>query len=497
MTKSTKQQELEQVQFSLANGMEATGSFNGGDISCFGGLGLLSLIDDANGYIAGAARMIKDRRCQDRVVHSMANLLRQVVLLTCAGYPDGIDSNVFRQDPMLKLCLGWSPEANQHAAAQATISRLMNTCSKRELMLLFGYFLSFYIKKHKKAPKTIALDFDGSAIEAHGRQQYIAFNGHYEINMYFPLFVFDDSGWLIAPILRPGNVSDAGIALDVLKIICKRLKRAWPGVKILFRGDAAFHSPKIMDWCEANAVDFVVGLKGDNALNSKSKEYDNLAKREFEAKYGAQFFGEEVSASERHQVMRSISGEEKEMRRMVYALFDERQVRQLGEFRHQAGTGGNDKKRLAILWKKERRVISLARFTDRGLKRRYLATSLEGYTPAHIYDQIYSLRGKAEQNIRTIKSLGAARLNNQEALANQFKLLIEGLAYNLFQLLREQLPEALRNLSVETLIREVVRIAVQVKVSTRRIWLRWTSSHPLKNQILALCKRLNQLPAPA
>ena len=132
------------------------------------------------------------------------------------------------------------------------------------------------------------------------------------------------------------------------------------------------------------------------------------------------------------------------------------------------------------------------------MKRRYLVTSLEGYTPEVIYDEIYALRGKtAELSIRSIKSLGASRLNSQEALTNQFALLLKGLAYNLFQLVREQLPAALKTLSIETLMYEFVRIAVQVKVSTRRIWLHWTSCYPLKKPVLKLCKRLNSHPKPA
>lgn len=143
--------------------------------------------------------------------------------MCAAGYPDGVDSNALREDPMLKMCLGWEPNGEQHAASQASFSRFLTERSERDLMRLFSYFISFYIKKHAKPPASVDLDFDGSAVEAHGRQQYICFNGHYEINMYFPLFVVDESGWIISPILRPGNVSDAEIACDVLAIIDKRL----------------------------------------------------------------------------------------------------------------------------------------------------------------------------------------------------------------------------------------------------------------------------------
>ena len=494
MAKSSWCVSSEQVDFRLANGQEATADFSGGDISGLGGLPLLAAVDDEYGFIAGAAKCIKDKRLKEQVKHTMENLLRQAVLLYNAGYPDGIDWNYFRQDPVLKWVLGWDADGEEHAASQASQSRFMAERSRRDLLRLFSYGISFYIRKHEKAPKSITLDFDGASAEVHGRQQFISFNGHYEVNMYFPLFVMDGHGWLIAPILRPGHVSDAGITVDVLKVLVKRFRRAWPKVKILLRADAAFHDPDIMDWCEANGVDYVTGLKGDNHLNTGSKQFDKEAQEEFEEQFGPPRFDGSTGSYHYQNHLREISALPRDKRYEAYAELDQRSVRKLGDFMHLAGRGYGGKHKQ---WKKERRVISRARVTDRGLKRRYLVTSLEGYTADKIYDEIYSARGKAELVIRAQRALGADRLNSSEAQTNQFRLLVSGFAYNLFQLLIEKLPSALKSLSVETLIHQVARIAVQVKVSTRRTWLRWTSSYPLQKQILKLCDRLNLLPKPA
>jgi hypothetical protein len=494
VAKSTSIRAVEQVDFRLANGQEATADFSGGDISGLGGLPLLVAIDDDHEFLSGAARCIKDGRLKKQVTHTIEKLLKQAVLLYCAGYPDGIDWNYFRQDPILKFCLGWDADGEQHAASQAGQSRFMTERSERDLRRLFSYCVTFYIRKHSKAPKSITLDFDGAAAEVHGRQQFIAYNGHYEVNMYYPLFVMDGHGWLIAPILRPGNVADANITVDILKVLVKRFRRAWPKVKILFRGDAAFHDPDIMDWCEANGVDYVTGLKGDNHLNVGSKQFDKQAEKEFKRRFGAPRFDGTTGSYHYQQQLREISALPRDKRYDAYAELDQRSVRKLGDFRHLAGRGYGGKHKQ---WKKERRVISRARVTDRGLKRRYLVTSLEGYTADKIYDEIYSARGKAELVIRAQRALGADRLNSSEARTNQMRMIVCGLAYNLFQLLVEKLPSALKSLSTETLIHNVARIAVQVKVSTRRTWLRWTSSYPLQNQILKLCDRLNLLPKPA
>lgn len=496
LAKSTWCVSSRQVEFALANGIEATANFDGGDISGFGGAALMSLVDDAYQFTAGAARYVKDKRNSDQVTHTMEKLFRQAVLLCGLGHPDGIDWSHFDADPMLKLCLGWQPNGEQNAASQPSGCRFMKGRSKRDILRLFSYSIRTYIEKHEKAPKEIGLTFDGSSVEAHGRQQFIAFNGHYEVNMYFPLFVMDQHDWLIAPILRPGNVSDAEIAVDVLKILVKRFRRAWPKAKVLFRADAAFHDPKIMDWCESNGVEFVLALKSDNALNVGSKQFDQKAEREFLSTYGEPWF---ANGKEKNVLLREISAQPTADRRAAYAILDEREVRQSGKFQHRAGEGGNDKKRLERRWKRSRTVISSARFNDRGLKRRYLVVSdgLAAYTPDYIYNEIYSARSKGELTIRSVKELGGDRLNGQEALTNQFKLLIYAMTHNLFQLIKELLPEDLGGFCVQTLIHEFARIPVQVKVSTRRIWLRWSSCYKHKACVLRLVERLNELPKPA
>jgi hypothetical protein len=312
--------------------------------------------------------------------------------------------------------------------------------------------------------------------------------------MYLPLFVLDGRGWLIAPILRPGHVSDAGIAVDVLKVLVKRLRRAFPKVRILVRGDSAFNDPAIMDWCEENKVDFLLGLKSDNHLNVGSKQFDREAEQEFKQEFGEMKFDHSTGAYHQDKEIRAINALPKDKRYEEYKKVEQRKIRKLGEFRHRAGEGygGKHKK-----WKNERRVISLSKVTDRGLKRRYLATSLEGYTPDKIYNEIYSARGCAELVLREIQALGGHRLNNLEAITNQFQLLIYAMAYNLIQTTLEHVPDGLNELAIEGFIRDIVRIPVQVKVSTRRIWLRWSSSCPHQKSILKLSNRLNVLPKPA
>lgn len=324
MPKSKYKFAPKQVEFSCVDGETLLGRFDGGDISGFGGAVILRELEKLHGLIAGAAACIKDTRDPSRVVHTMFNILVQRIFLICLGFPHAIDSNRFGKDAIIKLIQGILPSYYiDRYASQSTVTRLesgrkksrkqiklekkerMKTGNKSEpapkekgvtesdiRRLFVGSKKSANdkrtagIKRHKKPPKMIVLDFDGSEMEAHGHQQYIAFNGHYQVNMYFPLFVFDQNGWLLAPILRPGNQSESEIAVPVLTLLVKRLRKAWPGVSIVFRADAGFHSQKIFRFCEENAVHYVIGLHGDNNLNSRSKDTDQKAEKRFNKEFG-------------------------------------------------------------------------------------------------------------------------------------------------------------------------------------------------------------------
>lgn len=130
-----------------------------------------------------------------------------------------------------------------------------------------------------------------------------------------------------------------------------------------------------MDWCEDNNVNYVSGLKSDNSLNAHSKKTDSATRVQFKRKFEEPRFL--ADSKKRHEELRKISALPKKDRRDSYKKMDERQVKKLGDFYHQVGDGygGKHKK-----WRKERRVISLSRCTDSGLKRRYIVTNLQNLT---------------------------------------------------------------------------------------------------------------------
>ena len=83
------------------------------------------------------------------------------------------------------------------------------------------------------------------------------------------------------------------------------------------------------------------------------------------------------------------------------------------------------------------------------------------------------------------------RLSCHRFLANQFRLLLHGLAYQMFLSLREYLyGTPWRTLQVETLRRRCLKIGAQVQQTTRKIWIRLSSSFPEPDTFFLVLTRL-------
>ena len=77
-------------------------------------------------------------------------------------------------------------------------------------------------------------------------------------------------------------------------------------------------------------------------------------------------------------------------------------------------------------------------------------------------------------------------------LANQFRLLLHGLAYQMFVRLRDYLyGTPWQKLEIETLRRRVLKIGARVRQTTRRIWAHLSSGFPEQALFLLVLNRLN------
>jgi hypothetical protein len=123
--------------------------------------------------------------------------------------------------------------------------------------------LELYIRRRNTgdAPRKILLDFDSTDDPTHGEQVGTCYHGYYEQHMYRPLLVFNgERGQLATVVLGAGNTHSSCGAVAILKRIGARLREAWPSVEIELRADAGFPVPALYDYCEAEVIDFTIGL---------------------------------------------------------------------------------------------------------------------------------------------------------------------------------------------------------------------------------------------
>jgi muramoyltetrapeptide carboxypeptidase LdcA involved in peptidoglycan recycling len=60
-----------------------------------------------------------------------------------------------------------------------------------------------------------------------------------------------------------------------------RLRKAWPSVKIILRGDGGFSLPEIINLCEQKEVKYVFGFSNNAVLKRKINYLLDLARLEY------------------------------------------------------------------------------------------------------------------------------------------------------------------------------------------------------------------------
>ena len=115
-------------------------------------------------------------------------------------------------------------------------------------------FLDVFVQAHPTPPARLVLDLDATDDPLHGQQEGRFFHGYYREYCYLPLYIFCGDHLLGAK-LRTADHGAAWGALEELQRVVAHLRRAWPQVRILVRGDADFCQDAIMTWCEDHGVD--------------------------------------------------------------------------------------------------------------------------------------------------------------------------------------------------------------------------------------------------
>src|SRR5207302_751775 len=108
------------------------------------------------------------------------------------------------------------------------------------------------------------------------------FHGYYGNYCYLPLYVFCGEQLLVS-YLRPSNIDAARHSWAVLALLVKRLRQAWPQVKIVVRADSGFCRWKMLRWCERHEVGYIVGLAKNKRLNALGAQLQAEARETFQS----------------------------------------------------------------------------------------------------------------------------------------------------------------------------------------------------------------------
>ena len=100
----------------------------------------------------------------------------------------------------------------------------------------------------------------------HGRQEGRFFHGYYRAYCYLPLYIFAGD-FLLAAKLRTADGDGAAGAVEEVARIVARLRAACRRCGSSC-GDSGFARDALMTWCEAHAVDYVLGLARNERLEA-------------------------------------------------------------------------------------------------------------------------------------------------------------------------------------------------------------------------------------
>ena len=443
-----------QLEFQGLGNRRVVAAFDGGPLSQDGGLLLLREVAEGTGLLRRFAACFHDHRRPEWIEHTVEELVAQRVLAQAQGYEDLNDHDTLRSDPLLALAAGKTDlegAERRHArdrghslAGRSTLNRLERTTTAptryhkivHDEAAIEQVFVDHFLDAHAKPPSRIVLDLDATDDPLYGDQEGAFFHGYYRHYCYLPLYVFC-GGHLLCAKLRPSNVDGAAGAVEELERIVARIRARWPEVEIWIRADSGFARERIMAWCEANRVEYVLGLARNPRLH------------------------------------RAIGGELEQARQGLERTG--RPARRFKDFRY----------RTRKSWSRERRVIGKAEQLPGKANPRFVVTSLpkERIRAATLYKRIYCARGDMENRIKEQQlAMFADRTSTQTMRANQLRLWVASLAYTLVHELRRVglAGTPLAQAQVDTIRVRLLKIAARIQQSVRRVRIALSSLFPLQ-----------------
>jgi hypothetical protein len=456
--------------FQAQNRRAVVAKFDGGTISTDGGALLLREAERLTGIIAGFAACFTDHRDQGLIEHAVEQLVAQRIYALALGYEDLNDHDQLRHDPLLAVLAGKDDPAGNNRrrqrdkgkalAGKSTLNRLELTPVRADSKSRYKkitinrqavdeFFVDVFVRSYDKAPVQIIIDLDATDDIIHGNQSGRFFHGYYGNYCYLPLYIFCGEHLLCAR-LRPSDIDASAGSVKELERIIAQIRQSWPDVQIIIRGDSGFCREQIMQWCEDNKVDYVLGLAKNERLTTELAQELLQAKSQYEQTGGVARIFRDFT----YQTLKS--------------------------------------------WSNSRRVVGKAEYLDKGQNPRFIVTSLlqDQYDARSLYEDLYCGRGDMENRIKEQQlCLFADRTSAATMRANQLRLWFSSVAYTLMTAMRRLglKNTELASAQCDTIRLKLLKVGAQIRVTVRKVWVSLSQSWPYREIFAMVYRQLRNL----
>jgi len=423
-----------------------------------------------------------DRRDARYVDHELVELLAQRIYAQSLGWEDVNDHARLRLDPLLAVACGKEDPlglARLHPAdrgialaAPSTLNRLelsnnrQSRCHKlpHDPAKVEACLLKLGVRCLPKHAEEVVVDLDAMGHLVHGLQEGRHFSAYYGDYCYLPLYAFVGDLPLWAQLRTSDRGAAAGVMPALAKIVAairKRCRRA----RIIVRGDSGFCQEEILAWCEGQqpVVYYCLGLAKNSVLIEKL-----------------------AGALADARARRCLSGATS--------------VRVFAEFEYRTQSS----------WSRSRRVVGKAEVMAAGDNPRFVVTNLpaegfkgeedrERFVPQRLYEELYCARGEMENVLKQqVLDLRADRLSTHHLASNQLRLWLATFGYLLLERVRTLglAGTELGRATVGSVRLKLLKVAAQVRVSVRRVYVQLSSAYPWQ-ELFRLCQRRLMRLAPA
>jgi len=422
--------------------------FRGATVTSDAGLLLPRELDERLGLNALIERHLTDPRTGHNRQFPLPDLFRQSIYSRLAGYEDTNDAERLAEDPTFRMLA--SRERRETSIALTSTLHWFQTEVLAEERNYQGLVrLNTELVQHERVRRSterVTVDVDSSESPVHGAQERSAYNGHFESVCYHPLFVFSPEGDCLAAKLRTGNVHSADEWDEVLLPVIDRYRAR--GQTVVVRADAAFALPALYEALERRGVRYAIRLPANDILERRIED-----------------------------LLTRPRGRPSHAPLVRYRSFE-----------YQAAS-----------WDRPRRVIAKIEHHLGELFPRvgFIVTTLTGTNRAVV--RFYNQRGTAEQWIKEGKAATHwTRLSCHRFRANEVRLLLGVIAYNLGNLLRRLvLPLTIQSWSLTSLQQRLFKTGGRLIRHARYFVLQLAEGHltgSLFRQILGRIGRLTWHP---